>query len=191
MISRKTRGNRIGSCDMMSVRGLGRAKTVSMGVGFESKRRMASGHDRSDQRLDPNDVHYPGQIIGEDREGHLGGHLWERFGQEVRRPHAGFHRAERMFDCLSSLTHGFRVCIRPLLHGLEQMLVSSKTSNDRISPQALPPAFGSLPPWQETPRDIVLRRHGRHRQLLLHYAILTYRFRQRPQYDAPRLALLV
>src|SRR6516162_802123 len=92
-----------GSCDMMSAMGRGRAKTVSMGVGFESKRRMASGHDRSDQRLDPNDVHYPGQIIGEDREGHLGGHLWKRFGQEVRRPHACFHRAERMFDCLSTL----------------------------------------------------------------------------------------
>src|SRR6516164_4545004 len=123
MISRKTRGNRIGSCDEMSPSGLGRAKTVSMGVGFESKRRMASGRDRSDQRLDPNDIHYPGQVIGEDREGHLGGHLWERFGQEVRRPHACFHRAERMFDCLSTLTHGFRVCIKPLLHGLEQMLV--------------------------------------------------------------------
>ena len=75
---------------VMSALGLGRAKTVSMGVGFESKRRMASGHDRSDQRLDPDNVHDPRQIIGEDREGHLGGHLWERFGQEVRRPHACF-----------------------------------------------------------------------------------------------------
>jgi GAF domain-containing protein len=35
------------------------------------------------------------------------------------------------------------------------------------------------------------RRHARYRQLLLSYAILTYRFRQRPQYDDPRLALLV
>ena len=27
--------------------------------------------------------------------------------------------------------------------------------------------------------------HGRYQQLLLHYAILTYRFRQRPRYDDP------
>jgi len=32
-----------------------------------------SGHDRSHQRLSPDDVHDPCQIIGEDREGHLGG----------------------------------------------------------------------------------------------------------------------
>jgi hypothetical protein len=48
------------------------------------------------------DVHDPRRIIGKNREGHLGGYLWERFGQEVRRPHAGFHRAERMFDRLST-----------------------------------------------------------------------------------------
>jgi hypothetical protein len=39
-----------------------------------------SGRDRSDQRLDPDDVHNASQIIGEDRDGHLGGSLWERFG---------------------------------------------------------------------------------------------------------------
>ena len=32
-------------------------------------------------------------------------------------------------------------------------LLHSKTSDDGISPQALPRAFGSPPPWQETPRD--------------------------------------
>ena len=32
-----------------------------------------SGHDRSDQQPDPEDIHDAGQIIGEDREGHLGG----------------------------------------------------------------------------------------------------------------------
>jgi hypothetical protein len=43
----------------------------------------------------PDDVHNPGQIVSEDREGHLGGYLWERFAQEVRHPHAGFHRAPK------------------------------------------------------------------------------------------------
>ena len=45
--------------------------------------------------------------------------------------------------------------------------------------------------WQGTPRDTAPRRHGRHRQLLLHCAILTCRFRQRLRCNAPRLALLV
>ena len=84
---------------------------------------LVSSRDRSDQRLDPDDVHNPGQIIGQDREGHLGGYLWERFGQGVRRPHAGFHRAERMFDRLATLAHGLWVCIKPLLHSFEQMLM--------------------------------------------------------------------
>jgi hypothetical protein len=47
----------------------------------------------------------------------------KRFGQEVRRPHAGFHRAERMLDCLPALAHRFGVCIKALLHSFEQMLI--------------------------------------------------------------------
>jgi hypothetical protein len=38
-------------------------------------------------------------------------HLWKRFGQEVRRPLAGFHRAERMFDGLAPLPHGLGVIV--------------------------------------------------------------------------------
>ena len=48
-----------------------------------------SGHDRIDQRLDPDDVHDPCQIIGQDRERHFSGYFWKRFGQEVRRPTCG------------------------------------------------------------------------------------------------------
>jgi hypothetical protein len=47
-----------------------------------------SGHDRN-QRLDPDDVHNPGQIVGQDREGHLGGHLWERFWSGSASPPCG------------------------------------------------------------------------------------------------------
>jgi hypothetical protein len=61
----------------MSHMGLGRRVKTTLG---EMGLRL-----RSDQRLDPDDVHNPGQV----REGHLGGHLWERIGQEVRRPQCG------------------------------------------------------------------------------------------------------
>ena len=60
----------------MSVEGLGRVKTPLWGV---SETWPRSGHDRGDQGLDPDDVHYPGQIVGESREGHLGGYFWKRF----------------------------------------------------------------------------------------------------------------
>ena len=65
-----------------------------------------SGRDRCNQRLDPDNVHDPCQIIGQNRETHLGGLLLKRFGQKVRRSHVGLHRAERMFDGLSTLAHG-------------------------------------------------------------------------------------
>lgn len=39
--------------------------------------------DRCHQRLDANDVHDAGQIIGENRECHFGGYFWKRFSQEV------------------------------------------------------------------------------------------------------------
>ena len=62
-------------------------------------------------------------IIGQDRESHLGGYFWKRFGEEVCRPHAGLHRAERMLDRLAAQAHGERVRIKALLHGIEQVLM--------------------------------------------------------------------
>ena len=64
--------------------------------------RSASGRDRGHQRLCPNDVHNPGQIVGQDLEGHLGGYFGKRLGQEVRRTHARFHGTERMLDGLAT-----------------------------------------------------------------------------------------
>src|SRR5262249_61195888 len=78
---------------------------------------------RSHQRLDPDDVDDPCQIIGQDRESHLGSYFGKRFGEEVCRSHAGLHRAERMLDCLATLAHGLWVCIKALLHSLEQMFI--------------------------------------------------------------------
>ena len=83
----------------------------------------ASGPDRRDQRLDADDVHDARQIVGEHGERHLGGDLRQRLHQEVRRAHARLHRAERMLDRLAPLTHGLRVRIETLLHGLEHVLV--------------------------------------------------------------------
>src|SRR6202000_3204114 len=53
----------------------------------------------------------------------LGGCFRKRFCEEVCRSHAGLHRAKRMLDCLSTLSHRFRVCIKALLHRFEQMLM--------------------------------------------------------------------
>ena len=74
-----------------------------------------SGRDRIHQRLGPDDIYDPRQIVGQDRESHFGGHFRKRFGEEVRRSHAGLHRAERMLDCLSTPAHGLWVCIKALL----------------------------------------------------------------------------
>jgi len=53
-----------------------------------------SGRDRSHQRLGPDDVYDPCQIVGQDRECHFSGHLRKRFGEEVCRSHAGRARSE-------------------------------------------------------------------------------------------------
>jgi hypothetical protein len=106
----------------MSELGLGCVKTVSRAYRKPEGERV-SGHDRGDQRSDPDDVHHPGRIIGEDREGHLGGYLWERFGQEMRRPHAGFHRAERVFDGFPPLPHGQGIVVEAPLHFFQHVLM--------------------------------------------------------------------
>jgi hypothetical protein len=49
------------------------------------------------------------------------GDFWQRFGKEVYRLQASLHRSERMLDCRSTLAHGLWVCIKALLHSLEQM----------------------------------------------------------------------
>jgi hypothetical protein len=52
----------------MTAMGLGRVKTVPKGRrSWQPGAEAASGRDRSDQRLDPDDVHDPCQIIGQNR----------------------------------------------------------------------------------------------------------------------------
>jgi hypothetical protein len=108
----------------MTAAGLGRVKTRSLGSRTEAMTGLVSGGgDRSQQRLDPDDVHDPRQIVGQDGERHFGCHFRKRFGQEVCRSHAGLHGAERMLDCFATLTHGVRGYIKAMLHSLEQMLM--------------------------------------------------------------------
>src|SRR5205809_815604 len=82
--------------------GLARVKAPFRGSRREGRASSVSGRDRGHLWLGPNDVHDPRQIIGQDREGHLGGYFWEGFGQEVRRTHARLHGAERMLDGLAT-----------------------------------------------------------------------------------------
>ena len=50
--------------------------------------------DRGHQRLDANDVHHPGEIVGEHVACHLGGDLGQTLHQEVRRAHPHLQRAK-------------------------------------------------------------------------------------------------
>jgi hypothetical protein len=101
----------------MAAPGLGRVKTVSQGRRtWEPEPRCVSGHDRSHQRLGTDDVPDPCQIIGEDRESHLGGYFWKRFGEKVCCPIRAFIVSNgcSLYRPLSAWTFGTsRVEIRP------------------------------------------------------------------------------
>jgi hypothetical protein len=60
---------------LLSALGLGRVKTAPKRRQFSKQAGSVSGRDGGNQRLDPDDIHYSSQIIGQDREGHLGGHF--------------------------------------------------------------------------------------------------------------------
>src|SRR5580700_8783758 len=107
----------------MSVRGLGRVKTVLKKSILGAEPGSVSGGDRSDQRLDPDDVDDPCQIIGQNRECHLGGYFWKRFGEEVCRSHSSLQRTERMFDCLAPLPHGQGIVVEAPLHFFQHVLM--------------------------------------------------------------------
>ena len=58
----------------MSLLGLGRVKTLKLGAQVEGFYRMDGIRlclDRRDERPDPDNVHQPGQIIGENVQRHL------------------------------------------------------------------------------------------------------------------------
>jgi hypothetical protein len=78
------------------------------------------------------------RFISQNRECHLGGYFWKRFGEEVCRSYAGLHRAERMLDYLSTLAHasGFassRCCVNRLANFARRI-----TAQTAVSPSRLP-----------------------------------------------------
>ena len=82
--------------------------TFAKAVGENRGPCSVSDPDRRDQRLDSNDVHDPCQIVGEHREGHLGGYFWNRFGEKVRRSHAGLERTK-----CSTVSRRWRIALPP------------------------------------------------------------------------------
>ena len=55
-----------------------------------------------DQRFDPDDIYYSGQIVGQDREGHLGDFFSGRVWVRPCVAHARLYGAKRMFDGLAT-----------------------------------------------------------------------------------------
>ena len=59
--------------------------------------------NRRHERSDTHDVHDTGQIVGQDVQRHLGGHLGKALHQEVGCSHPGLDRAEGMLNRLAAL----------------------------------------------------------------------------------------
>ena len=57
--------------------------------------------NRRHERSDTHDVHDTGQIVGQDVQRHLGGHLGKALHQEVGCSHPGLDRAEGMLNTVS------------------------------------------------------------------------------------------
>src|SRR5262245_2628863 len=83
----------------------------------------ASWADSRNQWPGAEDIDCTRQIVGEDRERHLGSDLWQRFHQEVRSPHTCFDRAEGMLHRLTPQAHRLRICVEPPLHSIQQMFI--------------------------------------------------------------------
>jgi hypothetical protein len=65
----------------------------------------------------------PLQIVREHVQAHLRAYPTKRLRQEVRRPHPGFDRSERVLDRLPPHQHFLGRCIEALLHGFQHALV--------------------------------------------------------------------
>src|SRR5258705_3357284 len=108
---------------------------------------------------------------GEDGESHLGGYFWKRFGEEVCRPHAGLHRAERMLPTEAKLITNACVLRRVVAAGDKRGTGLMRMSFSRRVPVAEllghPVYEHSQGPSRSTPSclPISLARAGRRRPL--------------------------
>jgi hypothetical protein len=74
-------------------------RLAARSAAFISQERALGPH-RLHQWYDPHDLHDAFEIVGQNMEAHLGPDARQPLGQEMRRAHPGFERAERMFDGL-------------------------------------------------------------------------------------------
>ena len=65
-------------------------KNTSPRRALRSRDGSVSGRDRGHQRLGPDDVHGPCQVIGQDRESHIGGYFWKRLVRKCVAPMRAF-----------------------------------------------------------------------------------------------------
>jgi len=79
---------------------------------------------RRHERLDADDVHNAREIVGQHMQCHLGGYSWQRLHQEVGCSHPSLDCVERMLDRLAALAHLLRMCVEPMLHRLENVLMN-------------------------------------------------------------------
>ena len=76
-----------------------------------------------DQSPDPQQFHHASQVVSEHMKTHLGTYPIEGLGQEMRCPHPGLDRPERMLDGLATYAHHLRSVIQPSLHRFQYHLV--------------------------------------------------------------------
>ena len=69
---------------------------------FEGEDKELSSPDYRHERRDSEDLHCSFHVVCEYVQTHLGTHAWQCLGQEVRRSHPRFERAERMLGGLAS-----------------------------------------------------------------------------------------
>jgi len=63
--------------------------------------------DRGHQRTDADDVHDPGEIVGQHAERHLGANVFQPLHQEMSRTHPHLDGAEGMLDRLAALVDDY------------------------------------------------------------------------------------
>ena len=78
---------------------------------------------RRQERPDADDVHNPGQIVGQDVQCHLGGDLGQALHQEVRCSHSHLHRAKGVLHRFSAYPHSLRVVVEAPLNRFQHVLM--------------------------------------------------------------------
>lgn len=82
-----------------------------------------SGPHRRDQRLGADDGDGAFEIVGQNMQAPLGGHVIHPPGLEVGGSHPGLQGSKDVLDGLSSDAHGLGVAVQHSLHGLDDGLV--------------------------------------------------------------------